>query len=95
MSEGKHWYAMECRHCGQRFMDMAKLLVHPCRATSPLGSEKNIEPIVREPPCMAYGSRQSLEGPGVPQCQCHGGADASQCAGIPRRYRAAREGGRW
>lgn len=26
----KRWFELECRHCGQRFIDMAKLLFHRC-----------------------------------------------------------------
>jgi len=30
MTEAKRWFELECQHCGQRFLDMAKLLFHHC-----------------------------------------------------------------
>jgi hypothetical protein len=27
---GKRWFELECRHCGQRFIDMVRLLYHAC-----------------------------------------------------------------
>ncbi|MGD0950448.1 MAG: hypothetical protein ABSA52_23900 [Candidatus Binatia bacterium] len=30
MTDSKRWFELECRHCGQRFIDMAKLLFHRC-----------------------------------------------------------------
>lgn len=30
MSYAKRWFELECRRCGQRFVDMAKLLFHRC-----------------------------------------------------------------
>jgi hypothetical protein len=30
MGGARQWFELECRHCGQRFVDMARLLFHPC-----------------------------------------------------------------
>ena len=30
MSDTKRWFQLECRHCGQRFIEMVGLLFHSC-----------------------------------------------------------------
>lgn len=33
-ARAKRWFELQCRHCGQRFIDMAKLLFHACPGRS-------------------------------------------------------------
>ena len=30
MTATKRWFELECRHCGQRFFEMVRLLFHAC-----------------------------------------------------------------
>jgi hypothetical protein len=34
MTDAKRWFELTCRHCGGRFVEMAKLLFHRCPGRS-------------------------------------------------------------
>ena len=32
MTDAKRWFELRCRHCGQRFVEMTRLVFHRCPA---------------------------------------------------------------